>query len=119
MQERVMFGPIFEPAIPPWCWSAGGGACDRVELPALLPRALRGHAPQEALRGSLINPDGVRWRVAFIISSPRNHHTEHLPGVQQAVGGRLGVPPRPSVLTKLRGNLICGSPSQAPTVPML
>src|SRR6266404_2259767 len=54
MQERVMFGPIFEPAIPPWCWSAGGGACDRVELPALLPRTLRGHAPQEAVRGSLI-----------------------------------------------------------------
>ncbi len=75
MQERVMFGPIFEPAIPPWCWSAGGGACDRVELPALLPRALRGHAPQEALRGSLINPDGVRWRVAFIISSPRNRRS--------------------------------------------
>jgi len=49
MQERVMFGPIFEPAIPPWCWSAGGGACDRVELPARLPRALRGHAPQEAV----------------------------------------------------------------------
>src|SRR5216684_3349354 len=62
MQERVMFGPIFEPAIPPWCWSAGGGACDRLELPALLPRALRGHAPQEAVRGSLINPEGVRWR---------------------------------------------------------
>jgi len=53
-----MFGPIFEPPSS-MVLVRGEEPANRVELPALLPRALRGLAPQEAVRGSLIIDNGT------------------------------------------------------------
>src|SRR6267378_6428587 len=56
-----------------------------------------------------VDPTGFGGCVAFSISSPRNHQTEHLPGFEEAIRARLDHQPSPFAKAQFR----------KPSVPLL